>query len=284
MITTFLAILNLIAPISWSMRYLLIGPITLLFAYPVQAQLVAPNEAGVTFGHIHLNVSDIELHAKLWTELFDGALVKKGALTGVSIPGVLIFFKQGEPTAPSQETVIDNIGLKVRDMDAILSEWQMLGYETESEFVDASNMSHACITLPNGTSLALEEDPALSAKAEMSHVHYATPQYRELVTWYADLFWALPQHAGEIEAMAYLPGTILYFNKSEEDMKPTENTAIDPSGVEVEDMGKFAEMLQTQGVNIELVPRYVESIDLWILFFTDPSGARIEVTEGLDDY
>jgi catechol-2,3-dioxygenase len=266
------------------MGYLLTVLITLLCAYPVQAQLAAPNEAGVTFGHIHLNVSDIELHAKLWTELFDGALVRKGTLTGVSIPGVLIFFKQGEPTAPSQETVIDHIGLKVRDVDIILGEWQKLGYKTESESVDASNMSHAYITLPDGARLALEEDTGLSAKAEMSHVHFATPQYRELVTWYADLFGALPQQSGETEATASIPGTTLNFSKAATDNKPTENTAIDHIGVEVENMEKFVEILQGKDVKIELGPRYIESIDLWILFFTDPSGVRIEVTEGLDHY
>jgi catechol 2,3-dioxygenase-like lactoylglutathione lyase family enzyme len=138
--------------------------------------------------------------------------------------------------------------------------------------------------MPDGARFALEEDPQLSVKAEMNYVHYATPQYRELVTWYADLFGALPQHSGELEAATYLPGTLLNFSKTEEDKKPTENTAIDHIGFEVDDMEKFVETLQAKEVEIELGPRYIESIDLWILFFTDPSGVRIEVTEGLDGY
>ena len=284
MMTTLLATLNLIAPKRQGRRYFLIGFITLLFTYPAHAQLAAPNEAGVTLGHIHLNVSDIELHANLWTQLFDGELVKKEGLTGVQIPGVLIFFKQGEPTAPSQETVIDNIGLKVRDIDAILSEWQKLGYEAERKLVGTNGVPQAYITMPNGARLALEEDPELSAKAEMNRVHYFTPQYRELLTWYADLFGALPQHSGEIETTAFISGSTLNFSKAEVDKKPTENTAIDHIGFEVENMEKFVEKLQAKGVKIELGPRHIESIDLWILFFTDPSGARIEVTQGLDHY
>lgn len=284
MMTTLLTTLNLIALKYQAMRYFLIGFITLLFTYPAHAQLAAPNEAGVTFGHIHLNVSDIELYAKLWIQLFDGKLIKKEGLTGVQIPGVQIFFKQGEPAASSQETVIDNIGLNVRNIDAILSEWQKLGYEVERKFVDGNDISHACITLPNGARLALEEDAELSAKAEMNRVQYFTPHYRELVTWYADLFGALPQHSGEMDTRAFIPGTTLHFSKAATDKKPTENTAIDHIGFEVDDMEKFVEKLQAKGVKIELGPRYIESIELWILFFTDPSGALIEVTEGLDHY
>ncbi len=276
--------LNLITPKFRNIKCLLIVLITFLYTIPGQAQLAAPNEKGVTFGHIHLNVSDIELHARLWPKVFGGALVKKEALTGIKIPGVLIFFRQGEPTAPSRETVIDNIGLKVRNIDVILSEWQTLGYEVGKTFVDADNIPHAYITMPNGTMLELVEDPKLKTKAELKHIHYATPKYQELVAWYTDLFGASPQPSGEHEKKAYIPGSMLRFSKSATDRKPTVNTAIDHIGFEVEDMEKFVETLQTKEVKIELGPRYIESIDLWILFFTDPGGARFEVTQGLDNY
>ena len=29
-----------------------------------------PNDAGLTYGHVHLNVSDVELHKQLWVEHF----------------------------------------------------------------------------------------------------------------------------------------------------------------------------------------------------------------------
>ena len=38
------------------------------------------------------------------------------------------------------------------------------------------------------------------------------------------------------------------------------------------------------GVELEFPPRYIESIALKIAFFTDPSGVRVELTEGLDLY
>ena len=46
------------------MRYLLTVAATLLIAAPASAQLSPFNAAGITYGHVHLNVADIEL-AKL---------------------------------------------------------------------------------------------------------------------------------------------------------------------------------------------------------------------------
>ena len=44
------------------MKLLLASAVAFLVASPAQAQLATPNPAGVTFGHLHLNVTDIEVH------------------------------------------------------------------------------------------------------------------------------------------------------------------------------------------------------------------------------
>ena len=38
-------------------------------ATPARAQLTAPNAAGISFGHIHLYVSDVPAQQKFWTTL-----------------------------------------------------------------------------------------------------------------------------------------------------------------------------------------------------------------------
>ena len=43
-----------------------------LLSAPATAQLAVPNEAGLTYGHVHLNVSDIEFYKRLWVEHFGG--------------------------------------------------------------------------------------------------------------------------------------------------------------------------------------------------------------------
>ena len=49
------------------MRVLLLGVILAIASVtPARAQLAPPNAAGITYGHVHLNVKDIEVHKKLW--------------------------------------------------------------------------------------------------------------------------------------------------------------------------------------------------------------------------
>src|SRR6202011_4827914 len=102
------------------MRLLLGSILALAIVTPTHAQLAPRNAAGITFGHVHLNVRDIEVHKKLWVEHFDGIVVQKGPLVAVKLPGMLIAFRQAAPTGGSEGTVMDHFGLKVRDLAAVL--------------------------------------------------------------------------------------------------------------------------------------------------------------------
>lgn len=44
----------------------------------------------------------------------------------------------------------------------------------------------------------------------------------------------------------------------------------------------FVQKLESEGIEIEFGPRHFENLGLWVAFFTDASGALIEVTQGLD--
>ena len=102
------------------MRLLLTAAVTSLLVSPAYAQLAVPNDAGLTYGHVHLNVSDIELHKQLWVDHFGGVVVQKGFLTTVRLPGFLVVFNAAEPTGPSQGSVMDHFGFKVRNMAKFL--------------------------------------------------------------------------------------------------------------------------------------------------------------------
>src|SRR5262245_11227563 len=103
------------------MRLALIVAVAALIAAPAHAQLATPNAAGVAYGHVHLTVKDIEVHKKIWVEHFGGIVVQKGPLTAVRLPGMLIAFRQAEPTGGSQGTVMDHFGFKVRDLASFLA-------------------------------------------------------------------------------------------------------------------------------------------------------------------
>lgn len=46
---------------------------------PARAQLAPPNEAGVTMGHVHLNVRDMEVQKKFWMDYFGRSLLRRPA-------------------------------------------------------------------------------------------------------------------------------------------------------------------------------------------------------------
>lgn len=246
-----------------------------------QAQFAEPNDMGVTFAHMHLNVTDAALHKALWVDLFDGVLIEKAGYAAVRIPNALIFLTEKTPTGPSERTATDHFGFAVRDLDSILATWRAQGYEAVQETSGADRPT-AYLTMPDGATLALEEDSTLAVTAAMNHVHLVSPQHLELMAWYADLFGAEPHE--DSGATAHLPGATLRFGASEEAPMPTDGTAIDHIGFEVDDMETFAEWLRSKGIEFVFGPRYIESLDLWVAFFPDPSGTLVEVTEGLDTY
>ena len=76
-----------------------------LITVPAFSQLADPNQAGITYGHIHLNVPDIEAHRALWVEHFGGVSVDKGPLKTVRLENTIVIFNEAEPSAGSRETV-----------------------------------------------------------------------------------------------------------------------------------------------------------------------------------
>ncbi len=255
-----------------------------LLTLPAQAQLAPPNEAGVTFGHVHLNVADLELHKKLWVEHFDGILVQKGPLTTVKFPGFVLVFTQREPTGGSPGTVMDHFGFKVRDIKSITAAWRAAGYEVQAEFTGAEGTANANLLAPDGVRVELQEDPSLSQKVIGYHVHFWTSHYRDLLEWYVEVFSAVQRQRGSIATTADVPGMNLSFGDCPTECGPTRGRAIDHIGFEVDDLDAFAQALQERGIELEFSPRTIDSIELKIAFFTDPAGVRVELTEGLDRY
>ena len=93
------------------MRVLLSAVAVLSLVSPVYAQLAVPTvDTGLTYGHVHLNVSDMELHKRLWVEHFNGVVVEKGPLTAIRLPNFLVALSGREPTGGSRGSVMDHFG------------------------------------------------------------------------------------------------------------------------------------------------------------------------------
>jgi len=233
---------------------------------------------------VHLNVTNVGAHLDLWSNVFDGTIVQKGFLSTIRLPNMLIVLTEREPTGPSQGTVMDHFGFKVRDLDEILDEWRTRGLEVQSEFNGAEGFRNAYLLAPDGARVELQEDPQLPMKAAGMHVHFWTEQYEELMAWYGDFFGAWVWPRGSLGTTANVPGQNLSFGTCRTECVPTQGRAIDHIGFEVENLQAFVESMQARGIEFQMGYRQIGAIELDIAFFTDPAGTYVELTEGLDEY
>ena len=266
------------------MRMLFTAVALLLFVAPVHAQLAVPNEAGLTYGHVHLNVSDVELHKQLWVDHFGGVLTQKGSLIAVRLPGFLVALSGREPTGGSVGSVMDHFGFKVRSMEKFLAEWRAAGRSVDREFVGSEGQANAYVTMPDGISVELQEDQMLPVEVSGYHVHFRTPDFEELLAWYVDVFELEPRPRGTIQTTTNVPGMNLSFGEASEPLAPTQGRAIDHIGFEIDNLEAYTERLKQKGIEFDTDYREIDTLQLNIAYLTDPSGVRIELTEGYDNY
>ena len=248
------------------------------------AQLAPPDVNGLTFGHVHLNVHDIEVHKKLWVDHFGGTVVQKGSLTGIKLPGMLILLNKTDPKGGSQGTVMDHFGFKVRDMAAFLAKWRAAGLPVQSEFTGAEGFPNAYIMAPDEVRVELQEDKTMPVDVIGYHLHFQTPDYEKLLAWYIEKFNLKLRKRGTITTTTDVPGMNLSFANSRTPTGPTRGHSLDHIGFDVTDLTAFCKALEAKGVKLDTQPREVPSLGLKIAFLTDPDGTYIELTEGLSKW
>ena len=99
-----------------TMRLLSTLGLAILFVAPVLAQLAPPNAAGVSMGHMHLAVKDVDAQKEFWVSAMGGTVVKNGPLELIQFPGVFIMLRKAEPTAPPAGSIVNHFGFVVRDI------------------------------------------------------------------------------------------------------------------------------------------------------------------------
>lgn len=266
------------------MKRLLLLLTLLGLAHPAQSQLATPNAHGLTFGHVHLNVSSVDAHLAIWEHYFDGEIVQRGGLRAVKLPNMVILFSETEPTVGSQQTVMDHFGVKVRNIDSFLQRWRAGGFEAGAPFTGAEGQTNAYVMLPDGVYVELQEDQGLHEEITGYHVHFYSEQPEELLNWYTDVFNLEVRPRGSIATTTNVPGMNLSFSNARSPRLATQGTAIDHIGFEVDDLEAFCAELAARGIEFDAGYREIPSIGLAVAFLTDPVGVRIEFTEGLDDF
>jgi catechol 2,3-dioxygenase-like lactoylglutathione lyase family enzyme len=257
---------------------LLAGALTL----PVAGQLAAPNAAGVSAGHLHLYVTDVEAQKQFWAML-GGVPVANQKLQMIQIPGVFILVRKGEIKGGTSGSVVNHLGLAFKDLPAEMAKWKVAGYKIEQD----PDLNHGFLLGPDGIRLEFFGDPSLKVPVKFDHIHLFAPDVPAMQAWYTKILGGTPCKravGGSREQVdcVDIPGATLAMSKSDTQLDPTSGRALDHIGFEVTDLPEFLKRAEAQGATItqKLTPSNFSS-KMRVAFITDPWGTKMEVTEGI---
>ena len=91
------------------------------------AQLAPPNGFGVTVGHIHLAVKDVDAQKRFFTEAFGGTVVQKRHALAHPVSGRLHHASPGRADGPPAGSIVNHFGFVVKDLPAMMAKWKAMG-------------------------------------------------------------------------------------------------------------------------------------------------------------
>ena len=282
------------------MRAFLIALGILLSARVSPAQLNPPNDMGVTIGHMHLNVRDVEASKKFYLEL-GGMAIKSGPFEGVKYPGAIFLFTKAEPSAGMEDSTVNHIGFLVKDGTALVAKMQAEGVKVVSNGRDPQGRIYGgYVYSPDGVKIEIIERRTLAVPIQFDQIHFfvADPgphgaaAWSELQQWYAKEFGVkieraqlTPPAPGNLAsapmAQSNLSGVNFRFSKQDSKAAPTKGRALDHIGFEIKNLAAFCKKLESDGIKFDTAYSVREG-GLGLAFITDPLGTRIELNEGLD--
>ena len=233
------------------------------------AQLTPENESGVTMGHVHLLVPDVEAHKKLWVDLFGAEVTHAGPLEMLKIPGIIILIIKGQPASAAGDPVVDHFALVVQDLSATKKKLAAANIRMPE--------GRAIAEFPDGVRVEFIEDKSMGVPVAFHHFHIYTKDVEAIRNWYVKTYGGIKFPAGP-----NFPGGEMRFTQTDQPRVPTKGHAIDHISFEVKDLPEFCKRLEAQGTKLDMaIVDAREKIGLRVTFVTDPVGTRTELTEGL---
>jgi len=247
-------------------------------AAPASAQLAGPNAAGVAFGHLHINASDVDAQVRFWTAV-GGKSVQREKLTMVQFPGVYVVVRKQDSTGGTDGSSINHIGFSVRDFDGSVAKWKAAGLTWEPG--RPSPDGQGFLVAPDKIRVEIFERPSQPAPIMMNHVHLQVTDIAQGQQWYGQYFGGVAGKRGRWDVVN-VPGTELTIGKVDAVQTPTKGRSLDHIGFEVKNIDSFVAKLQAAGIKTDAAIRNSQNAaGLRIVFVTDPWGTEIEITEGL---
>jgi catechol 2,3-dioxygenase-like lactoylglutathione lyase family enzyme len=242
------------------------------------AQLLPPNDSGVSLGHIHFVVTDPDATKKAWVDVFGAVPTKAGGLDLLKLPGVFILVAKANtpPTGGTQGSSVHHIGVAVKDYADVKAKATAAGLMWR----ELTPNVQAFVTFPEMVTVEVMEVKDQATPVAFHHIHESVPDPAVARAWYVKEFGAAEGTRRGPAAM--IPGGEVDFLKAQMPSEPTKGRALDHIGFEVKDLAATLKKLEADGVTINMPLRdMTKQIGLKIAFITDPNGTYIELTEGL---
>src|SRR5262245_28478730 len=125
------------------------------------AQPFAPNQAGITMGHWHLNSKDVEANRKIFVAMGGVAGGPNDRIQRVVFPGVVGQPHLGAPNSPpaaggTQGSVGNHVGFIVKNLQEQVAKWKAAGVNVLPG--NNGRQDQAYVETPDGVRIEILED------------------------------------------------------------------------------------------------------------------------------
>jgi len=271
----------------------LIPMLALVGLLPLQAQLLAPNDAGVSVGSWHTIVKDVETTKKFWAML-GGTPMKIGGTDVMKFPGVFIFMTKGTPSGTNKGAGLDHPGFNVRNGEELKAKATAAGIKVEPNALGYNLYSPDDLRieiLPDNDRRHPEMvwNKVITGATVPDHLHYALLEASvpEAQAWYGKVLGAKPysdtaSNPAFAIGAALVPGAELKFGKSTTAPGPTKGRTFDRIGFEVKNLKAYCKKLEAGGIKLDQPYSKSRYKGFASAELTDPWGTSIILTEGLN--
>ena len=202
--------------------------LALLFAVSAAslcAQLAAPNESGVSIGHIHLYSADPEAQKKFWVSVLGAEVTHAGTLELLRLPGVFIIAGKARAAVEGTDgSAVPHIGFLVKSYPEMKAKLSAAGLQFSS---DNPTTKQVMAILPDKVIVEFTEDATLKMPLTFHHIHIGTPDGERGRAWYVKTFGARPGMRGNFLA-TFLPGGEVDFRKADTAQAPDQGPRTRP--------------------------------------------------------
>ena len=262
------------------MRLLTFAAVT---AACLMGQTAAPNASGISIGHVHLIVGDVDAQRKLFVDVLGGEVKHAGPLEMWKFPGAFVIIQKARvaPTEGSDGSTVNHFGFLVKSYADTKAKLTAAGVKVHADHPDNKQFT---AEFPEKILVEFTQDSSLDVPIKFHHIHIAATDQEGLRDWYVKTFGGESGKRGVFPA-AKFPGGEVDFMKAQSAPAPTKGRTLDHIGFEVKNLKEFCDKLEGESVTFDMKYREMPMLNgLKIAFVLDPSGTRIELTEGLASY